>query len=122
MIRRRSSWRQITGTHRANLRLIRLELTNRCYRFDVQLTAVKERLEAAKVGSGRGGSLPVANGGFGFGATGSRIAKPLRGGGGNGGDTNGTSPAAIPVLSALQGQPTGKRSSWFFKDTTNYNA
>ncbi|KAK5159631.1 Kinesin heavy chain [Oleoguttula sp. CCFEE 6159] len=71
-------------------------------RFEAQLTAVKERLEAAKLGSTRG-LLPssAAGGAYGagmgyggsygngngvaFGAgVGSRIAKPLRGGGGGG--------------------------------------
>lgn len=78
------------------------------HRFEAQLTAVKERLEAAKVGT-RGLGNPSS-----FSLQGSRIAKPLRGGGG--GDANG----AVQVLSGVQGsaaqqeaqQP--KRSSWFF--------
>lgn len=82
--------------------------TNRNTRFEAQLTAVKERLEAAKVGT-RGLGNPSS-----FNFQGSRIAKPLRGGGG--GDANG----AVQVLSGVQGsaaqqeaqQP--KRSSWFF--------
>ena len=90
---------------------------NRILRFEAQLTAVKERLEAAKLGSTRGmmsSSNPI---GFSFGGAGSRIAKPLRGGG----ETeyvNGSGPN-IPVLSGLQaheanGSPSGtKRSSWF---------
>ena len=87
-------------------------------RFEVQLTAVKERLEAAKLGSTRGlASHTDASSGFSFGGAGSRIAKPLRGGGAfdgmNGGGPN------IPVLSGLQAQEAGyesrgKRSSWFF--------
>lgn len=93
-------------------------LTNNVRRFEGQLAAVKERLEAAKVGSARGTSNSSNNPiGFNFGGAGSRIAKPLRGGGGseyvNGGPN-------IPVLSGLQaqeanGSPTspGKRSSWF---------
>ena len=89
------------------------------HRFEVQLTAVKDRLEAAKLGSTRGLSSPNAAGGFSFGGAGSRIAKPLRGGGGtdhvNGGGPN------IPALSGLQmqeanGSPNGnKRTSWFFE-------
>lgn len=76
-------------------------------RFESQLTAVKERLEAAKSGSTRGlsGTDPSSN------FFGSRIAKPLRGGGGE-------AQGQIPVISGLQneaGQGGGnKRSSWFF--------
>ncbi|MCJ1435335.1 Kinesin heavy chain [Xylographa pallens] len=87
-------------------------------RFEVQITAVKERLEAAKLGSTRGlASHTDGSSGFSFGGAGSRIAKPLRGGGAfdgmNGGGPN------IPVLSGLQAQEAGyesrgKRSSWFF--------
>ncbi|MCJ1398018.1 Kinesin heavy chain [Xylographa trunciseda] len=89
------------------------------YRFEIQLTGVKERLEAAKAGSTRGlASHTDGPGGFSFGGAGSRIAKPLRGGGAfdgmNGGGPN------IPVLSGLQAQEAGvegrsKRSSWFFE-------
>ena len=81
------------------------------YRFEQQLTAVKERLEAAKVGTrGLGGASS-------FNFQGSRIAKPLRGGGGAPGDVNG---APIPVLSGVQGSAAqqeiqqSKRGSWFF--------
>ena len=91
------------------------------YRFEGQLAAVKERLEAAKLGSTRGlaGNSTMASG-FNFGGAGSRIAKPLRGGGGT--EVNGGGPN-IPVLSGLQaqeangnaGSPKG-RSSWFFSD------
>ena len=87
-------------------------------RFEAQLTAVKERLEAAKHGSTRNISSPSNNPmGFNFGGAGSRIAKPLRGGGAND-QMNGAGPN-IPVLSGLQAQeangiPGGKRSSWFF--------
>jgi kinesin family protein 5 len=80
------------------------------YRFEAQLTAVKERLEAAKAGSTRGLS---SSDGTGFGFGGSRIAKPLRGGGG--GDLNGG--PTLPILSGLQSQDTSggvKRGSWFF--------
>ncbi|UNI21692.1 Kinesin heavy chain [Purpureocillium takamizusanense] len=80
------------------------------HKFEVQLASVKERLEAAKAGSTRG--LNAAGGGFNFAAAGSRIAKPLRGGGGGGGD-------ALPVVPTIQNiqqseVPTNKRSSWFF--------
>jgi kinesin family protein 5 len=78
-------------------------------RFEAQLTAVKERLEAAKIGSTRGLGSPTGNGGFAWaGGAGSRIAKPLRGGGGEA--------ASIPTISGLQNEaPTqNKRSSWFF--------
>lgn len=84
--------------------------TNTSNRFEAQLTAVKERLEAAKVGSTRGLGSPTGPGGFSFGGAGSRIAKPLRGGGGD---------ATIPTIAGLQqsegpGASGNKRSSWFF--------
>ena len=94
-------------------RCSRCQLANDCdYRFEAQISAVKERLEAAKIGSSRmaanNPSFAQAPSGFSFG--GSRIAKPLRGGGG-GADTNG----ALPVLNGLQAQEgQNKRSSWFF--------
>ncbi|KAI4721350.1 kinesin-domain-containing protein [Aureobasidium sp. EXF-10727] len=87
------------------------------HRFEAQLTAVKERLEAAKVSaasrngniSGAGGAAPNA-----FGSElGSRIAKPLRGGGGAG--------PMVPTLAGLQQQQQQegpKRSSWFFNQRT----
>jgi len=94
------------------------QMTNDIYRFEGQLAAVKERLEAAKVGSARGMSNASNNPiGFNFGGAGSRIAKPLRGGGANE-YVNGGGPN-IPVLSGLQAQEAngspspGKRSSWF---------
>ncbi|KAL0944352.1 kinesin heavy chain [Colletotrichum truncatum] len=79
------------------------------HKFEVQLAAVKERLEAAKAGSTRGLNSPPL-GGFSFSGGGSRIAKPLRGGGG---DNQGPS---IPVISSIQQNEggSGKRSSWFF--------
>ncbi|KAL4908596.1 hypothetical protein BDW74DRAFT_101986 [Aspergillus multicolor] len=78
------------------------KLTQANHRFEAQLTAVKERLEAAKQGSTKGLPSMDSNGGFSF--AGSRIAKPLRGGGG------GNEPVA-----AVQSQDTGnKRTSWFF--------
>lgn len=71
----------------------------------MQLASVKERLEAAKAGSTRG--LNSGNGGFSFASAGSRIAKPLRGGGGD--------VPANPAIQNLQNDgPTNKRASWFF--------
>ena len=82
-------------------------MTNTVSRFESQLTAVKERLEAAKAGSTRGLSSPTGGGGFSFG---SRIAKPLRGGGDN------SAPAQVPTIANLQNEGGGsKRSSWFFQ-------
>lgn len=85
------------------------ELTS--YSFESQLTAVKERLEAAKAGSTRGLGSPNAGASFAFGGGGSRIAKPLRGGGGDG--------PALPIIGSLQkdgeAEPKIKRTSWFFK-------
>lgn len=82
------------------------KLTAANHRFESQLTAVKERLEAAKAGSTRGLSSPTGGGGFSFG---SRIAKPLRGGGDS-------APAQVPTIANLQNEGGGgKRSSWFFQ-------
>ncbi|KAI8956377.1 kinesin-domain-containing protein [Xylaria longipes] len=79
------------------------------HRFDTQLTAVKERLEAAKAGSTRGLNTAPGAGGFSFANAGSRIAKPLRGGGGD-------APAQVPTIANLQNEGNaGKRSSWFFQ-------
>ena len=88
-------------------------------RFEAQIAAVKERLEAAKAGSTRGlASHADGPEGFGFMGTGSRIAKPLRGGGAfDGLGINGVG-LGVPTVSALQAQEAaegrGKRSSWFF--------
>lgn len=80
------------------------KLTAANHRFESQLTAVKERLEAAKAGSTRGLGAPASNGGFSFG---SRIAKPLRGGG--------DGPGQGPTIANLQNESgQSKRSSWFF--------
>ncbi|KAL6860086.1 Kinesin heavy chain [Amphichorda felina] len=82
------------------------------HKFEAQLASVKERLESAKAGSTRG--LNQGGGGFSFAGAGSRIAKPLRGGGGD-------QPAANPTIQTIQqseggnGGTTSKRSSWFFK-------
>ncbi|KAF2874607.1 P-loop containing nucleoside triphosphate hydrolase protein [Massariosphaeria phaeospora] len=89
------------------------KLTAANHRFEAQLTAVKERLEAAKSGSTRGLGDHTLGGGF-ANAVGSRIAKPLRGGGGPVQDG-----PVLPVLSSLQAQESsnqggGKRTSWFF--------
>jgi kinesin family protein 5 len=104
----------ITPTHN--------EITNVSgYRFESQLLAVKERLEAAKSGSTRGigPASPMsnfANNPFG------RIAKPLRGGGGG----NDGSQPVVPTFAGLQAAQAaqqdagagGKRSSWFFNQRT----
>ncbi|KAH9891512.1 kinesin-domain-containing protein [Xylariomycetidae sp. FL2044] len=83
------------------------KLTAANHRFESQLTAVKERLEAAKAGSTRGLNASSA-GGFSFASTGSRIAKPLRGGG--------EATAQVPTITNLQNEGNaGKRSSWFFQ-------
>lgn len=82
-------------------------------RFESQLTAVKERLEAAKAGSTRGLNSPGGPGGFSFSGAGSRIAKPLRGGG-----AAGDAPPHVPTITSLQNEgapPANKRSSWFFQ-------
>ena len=86
-------------------------------RFEIQFAAIKERLEAAKAGSTNGlgsgaGQGAGGQGAFSFSSAGSRIAKPLRGGGGGG-------PAIVPTISSLQHEsPAGgngsKRTSWFF--------
>jgi len=94
-----------------------MHCTDLLSRFETQLQAVKERLEAAKVSARNLPNSPTGPGPFGAGA---RIAKPLRGGGGieggSGGILNGA--PSIPVLSSLQsgeGTPSsGKRTSWFF--------
>ena len=91
-------------------------------RFETQLLAVKDRLEAAKSGSTRGigpTTSPVsnfANNPFG------RIAKPLRGGGFAGVPQGDGPPPMVPTFAGLQqAQPSrpqsqegGKRGSWFF--------
>ncbi|KAL9577763.1 MAG: hypothetical protein Q9212_006160, partial [Teloschistes hypoglaucus] len=80
------------------------KLTAANHRFEMQLTQVKDRLEMAKASSIRNSYHPTtttaaanaqsSNGGgsnpFSFGGAGSRIAKPLRGGGGAGGDGAGS--------------------------------
>ncbi|KAF8846875.1 kinesin-domain-containing protein [Acephala macrosclerotiorum] len=82
------------------------KLTAANHRFEAQLAAVKERLDAVKATRQVGSPT---NGSFSFGGAGSRIAKPLRGGGGDG--------PVIPTISGLQNEAsgnTGKRTSWFF--------
>lgn len=92
--------------------------------FEAQLAQVKDRLEMAKQSSTKGLSSPINSGsGFSFGGAGSRIAKPLRGGGpfdhANGGGGGGPN---LRFISSLQSQEangspaSGKRSSWFFKN------
>lgn len=97
-------------------------------RFEAQLAAVKERLEAAKISSRN-----MATGGMGAGAgvggfnslmsAGARIAKPLRGGGGAAANVDGASGGmmngapSIPIISSLAGgDNNNKRSSWFFNN------
>ncbi|PNY29373.1 Kinesin-like protein [Tolypocladium capitatum] len=76
------------------------------HKFEVQLASVKERLEAAKAGSTRG--LNAGGAGFNFATAGSRIAKPLRGGGGD-------AAPVVPTIQSIQNEgATNKRSSWFF--------
>ncbi|KAK2067799.1 hypothetical protein P8C59_001506 [Phyllachora maydis] len=75
------------------------------HKFELQLAAVKDRLEAAKAGSTRGLGSPTNMGGFNIG---SRIAKPLRGGGDSAGASN-------PAIANLQTPAGVKRSSWFFQ-------
>jgi kinesin family protein 5 len=103
-----------------------LQCANEEYRFESQLSAVKERLEAAKAGSTRGlaalgggaaGAPGGGPGGFPFG--GARIAKPLRGGGaaatGPGADQHHPQHGFPNAAAALQAQENGgKRGGWFF--------
>ncbi|PHH56023.1 Kinesin heavy chain [Ceratocystis fimbriata CBS 114723] len=79
-------------------------------KFEVQLAAVKERLEASKAGNTRGMPTTSGFGGFSFGGAGSRIAKPLRGGGGG---SDAPSGPGVPTIANLQTE--NKRSSWFFQ-------
>ncbi|EPS38476.1 hypothetical protein H072_7777 [Dactylellina haptotyla CBS 200.50] len=85
------------------------KLTEQSDRFEAQLTAVKERLQAAKIGNRDINSPTATSGGFSF--AGSRIAKPLRGGGGN---ENG-----IPIIGGFMGGSSSgaseagvKKSAW----------
>lgn len=85
--------------------------------FESQLSAVKDRLEAAKVSSRNLPTSPANQGPFNFAGAGSRIAKPLRGGGGGEAPINGA--PGLPILSSLQSGDSGttgggKRTSWFF--------
>ena len=101
-----------TANHRSVLKYMR-EIhsgANNRIRFEAQLTAVKERLEAAKVGSTRGlGAAPNGNAAGGVATSfGSRIAKPLRGGG----DVNGAPMTAAAQLQAAESGHT-KRASWY---------
>lgn len=102
-------------------------------RFESQLLAVKERLEAAKVGStrglagGGGGSSNAtstmmappssSSGAFGGGNPFARIAKPLRGGGEHGGLAGGFAGHQQQAGGGEgdgSGSGNGKRGSWFF--------
>lgn len=86
-------------------------------RFEAQLQAVKERLEAAKMSSRNTAAAASGQGGF-ITSVGARIAKPLRGGGGADGSVLSNGMPSLPILSSLQnseGSPaSGKRTSWFF--------
>ncbi|KAK5710493.1 hypothetical protein LTR17_018849 [Elasticomyces elasticus] len=98
------------------------------HKFESQLLAVKERLEAAKSGAARGlasSTVPPGSGNA-FAASGNpfgRIAKPLRGGGAGG---EGGSSSMVPTFAGLQASqalqggenPGGKRGSWFFNQRT----
>jgi kinesin family member 5 len=95
-----------------------------CDRFEQQLQAVKERLEATKLSRANGaaamgmngGMLPQQSSGAGWMASaGARIAKPLRGGGGAAPGGVEQINGSIPAISALSSSDAnGKRSSWFF--------
>ncbi|KAK0353318.1 hypothetical protein LTR91_018028 [Friedmanniomyces endolithicus] len=101
------------------------------HKFESQLLAVKERLEAAKSGASRGLPSGTHPPGMGYAASGNqfgRIAKPLRGGGGGGGGGGGDgggSSSMVPTFAGLQavqggenGNGDGKRGSWFFNQRT----
>jgi kinesin family protein 5 len=103
-------------------------LTLSC-RFESQLLAVKERLEAAKQGStrGLGGAMAPSQPNFANNPFG-RIAKPLRGGGGPNASTPGEG-AGVPTFAGLQASRVqsqegavessgNKRTSWFFNQRT----
>lgn len=72
-------------------------LNNSNARFELQMQAVRERLEQARLQKSQQGQAAAFN-------IGSRIARPLRGGGGN--------PPAEPINKSLD----AKRSSWFVSD------
>ncbi|KAF4126717.1 kinesin family member 5 [Geosmithia morbida] len=80
-------------------------------RFEVQLATVKERLETVKAGSTRGLSHGGDGGAFSFSGAGSRIAKPLRGGGG---DELASNPTVQSIQQNEGATTTNKRTSWFF--------
>merc|ERR1711939_925968 len=94
------------------------------HKFESQLLAVRERLELAKSGSTRGlagsGGPNGNNGGGSFIANNpfTRIAKPLRGGGGGGEGFAGFQGHAQQGQQQGGGSSSssggGKRSSWFF--------
>ncbi|KAL8965812.1 MAG: hypothetical protein Q9183_003675 [Haloplaca sp. 2 TL-2023] len=95
------------------------KLTAANHRFELQLSQVKDRLEMAKQSSIKAMSSPqTSTGGFSFGGAGSRIAKPLRGGGAaehvNGGGATPRFFSSLQGQDSANGSPAGKRSSWFF--------
>ena len=94
-----------------------------CNRFESQLLSVKERLEAAKSGSTRGlagSGGPHANNAGGGGSFANnpftRIAKPLRGGGGGEsfGGLQGHAQQGQAEGGGSSSGSGGKRASWFF--------
>lgn len=87
-------------------------------RFETQLQAVRERLEAAKISSRNLQSQSGAGGNaFSLNNVGARIAKPLTGGGGGQHSMSNGAPSN-PTFSNLQGETNGggKRTSWFFNN------
>ncbi|KAI7235993.1 Kinesin heavy [Hortaea werneckii] len=91
------------------------------HKFESQLIAVRERLEAAKSGSTRGlagsGGPNANNGSFIANNPFTRIAKPLRGGGGGGESFAGFQGHAQQGQAEGGGSSSGsggKRASWFF--------
>ncbi|KAJ9610290.1 Kinesin heavy chain [Cladophialophora chaetospira] len=95
------------------------KLTAANHRFEAQLAAVKERLEAAKVSSRNiaAGGTATAGGFNSLMNAGARIAKPLRGGGGAPPNTDGANGGpGLPIISTLSGSDGNKRSSWFFNN------
>lgn len=92
-----------------------IDLLTPTHSFETNISAVKERLEAVRGGSDRGMAASNANGGFNQntngGPFGSRIAKPLRGGGAAP-ISNGHVIPTVAGLQAEQANGGNKRSSW----------
>jgi kinesin family member 5 len=84
-------------------------------RFETQLQAVRERLEAAKISSLNLQGKSSQGGAFSLNNVGARIAKPLIGGGGGQNGMSGV--PSLPAFSNLQSENGGnKRTSWFFNN------